>query len=112
MGQREGSPVWLLGCWWKEVMVSPDPDPDCVEWNPDWVEWDPDWVELDPDWVSAGLAGQEALGRGVESLVEAVMEAGRLWRPHQQGGGVWRLRGVSRRHGRQEGKLGQIEEKN
>lgn len=69
-------------------------------------------MELDPDWVSAGLAGQEALGRGVESLVEAVMEAGRLWRPHQQGGGVWRLRGVSRRHGRQEGKLGQIEEKN
>ena len=35
MGQREESPVWLLGCGWKEVMVSPDPDPDCVEWNPD-----------------------------------------------------------------------------
>lgn len=69
-------------------------------------------MELDPDWVSAGLAGQEALGRGVESLVEAVMVAGRPWRPHQEGGGVWRLRGVSRRHGRQEGKLGQIEEKN
>ncbi len=88
------------------------PDPDCVEWNPDWVEWNPDWVELDPDWVSAGLAGYETLGRVVESLAEAVMEAGRLQRPHQQGGEVWRLRGVSRRHGRQEGKLGQIEEKN
>ncbi len=93
-------------------MVNPDPDPDCVEWNPDWAEWNPDWVELNPDWVSAGLAGHEALGRGVESLVEAVMEAGRLWRPHQQGAEVWRLRGVSRRHGRQGGKLGQIKEKN
>ncbi len=44
--------------------------------------------------------------------MEAVMVAGRPWRPHQEGGGVWRLRGVSRRHGRQEGRLDQIEEKN
>ncbi len=49
-----------------------------MEWNPDWVEWNPDWVELDPDWVSAGLAGYETLGRVVETLVEAVMDAGRL----------------------------------
>ena len=67
---------------------------------------------MDTDWVAAGLTGLEALGRGVESLVEAVMVAGRPWRPHQEGGGVWRLQEVSRRHGRQEGRLDQIEEKN
>jgi hypothetical protein len=39
------------------------------------------------------------------------MEAGRLWRLYQQGGEVGRLQGVSRKLGRQEGKLGLIEER-
>jgi hypothetical protein len=77
----------------------------------DWVKLDPDCVDLSPDWMSAGLAGQGALEGGQGSLREcqgslgeAVMEAGRLWRPDQREGEIWRLRGVSRKLGRQVGR--------
>jgi hypothetical protein len=92
-------PDWVeLDLDWVEL------DPDWVELDPNWVELDPDCVDLSPDLVSAGLAGQGVPERGRESLGEAVMEAVRLWRPDQLGGEVWRLRGASRKLGKQVGR--------
>lgn len=101
----EGSLGWALDCWpYGKMMSAKDSDPDCVK-------LDPDCVGTDPDSVSAELAGQEApgggqgsLGRHLESLGGVAMEAGRLRRPAQRGGGAWRLLGVSRRLERQVGR--------
>jgi hypothetical protein len=101
----EGSLGWALDCWpYGKMMSAKDSDPDCVK-------LDPDCVGPDPDLVSAELAGQGAPGGGqgslerrLESLGGVAMEAGRLRRPAQQGGGAWRLLGVSRRLERQVGR--------